>query len=141
GGERPADHRVEAGQAEGGPALLADRGDAYGPVVHEGAAAPHRVVGLALGREAADPDRHLAFRFERDQDAPGGYAAQEVAGAVDGVDDPAAAAPGRGPAALLAQQAVLGEGGGELGRDVGLGGAVRGGDRRVVRLVLGFDSA
>ena len=83
-------------------------------------------------------DEH-AFSFERQHDAPGGDAANKAFGAIDGVDDPAAAAAGFLAGALLAQQAVAGEGLFEPGGEIALGLAVGHGDRREIGLGLHGD--
>ena len=56
-----------------------------------------------------DSDQRVVALFEGDEDAPEAVAADEVAGAVDGVDDPAKAAAAGDEAGLLAEKAVAGE--------------------------------
>ena len=56
------------------------------------------------------PEHDLAVGFQGQEVRPHGNAAEEVAGAVDGVDDPAAAAPALAARPFLAEDPVVGEG-------------------------------
>src|SRR5205823_13163323 len=96
---------------------------------------------LAVGRGVGDAGDHLAAVFEADQGGPVGDVADEAAGPVDRVDDPAVAGGPWRAAELLAEKAIAGERGRQSGAQRLLGVAVGNGDRAVVGLPLDGDVA
>ena len=106
-----------------------------------GALAAHRPIGLSQGRKRADPHLHDPVRFQRNQVAPQPVAANVVPGAVDRVDDPAAAGNSIATGALLAQQSVVWKSLQNLSGDQLFAFPVGDGHGRRVGLVLGGDAA
>jgi len=128
-----APHEVEAGVDELGLAQLGDVRDADALAVQEGAAATSSGEELARDGIVDDADRDLARLLTRDERRPHRNVADEVLGAVDGVDDPAAIAR-PALAELLAEEAVVGERALEDLHDHLLGLAIGLRDRREVGL-------
>ena len=100
--------------------------------VDEGAAAARSGEQFAQRGHVGESGHHFAVGFQADQVGPGRIAAHEIAGAVDGVDDPAAAAARGFLRALLAEQAVVREGALQFAGDELFAFAVGAGDGRVV---------
>jgi len=82
----------------------------------------------------------FAIRFEADEDGPERIAAHEVAGAVDGIDNPAAAGARFLERALFAEDAVAGKCAGEDGGDEALAFAIGDGDGGMVGLRFGANT-
>lgn len=143
-GERAVEGFIELVEADDGAG-----GGFDGGAVHAGDgavcgapgafAADGPVLGLERG-EGGDADLDDAVGFESDEIAPEVIASYEVAGAVDGVYDPAAAGGALAVRAFFAEEAVVGEGLGEGGDEEALGFLVGDGDWGVVGLVFGGEA-
>ena len=135
---------LEAVGAEDGFADIGDVGvvELFGAsaLAAPGAEAADAPVDFFESGEGGDTDFDDAIDFEGDEIGPEAVFADEVAGAVDGVNDPAAAAGGFLGSAFLAEESVVRKGGGETGDEEFFGFAVGDGDRGVVGLVLGGDA-
>src|SRR5262249_37920862 len=94
------------------------------------------VVGVAERGGLDDAGEELAPVLQADDGGPGGDAANEAPGTVDGVEHPAVAGGAGGVAVLLAEEAVVGEGGLEAATERLLGLAVGDGDGGGVGLAL-----
>ena len=81
-------------------------------------------IEFTQSRQIARAHNHVAISFEGQHDTPEGNASHEAAGAVDGVDNPAAPAARFAFRAFLPQQAVVGKGLFQKFRDQPLVGAV-----------------
>src|SRR5207302_1057560 len=102
----PAEARIkELRLAEG-----IDRRDAQLAVAAVGAVADQGAVGEAQRRNDGDAGDGFALVFEAHERGPDRDAADEAAGAVDRVDDPAVAGLAGGVARLFAEEAVGGKG-------------------------------
>ena len=88
-----------------------------------------------------DACRDFAPIFEADEHSPERIAAHEIAGAVNGIDDPAPAVARFLARALFAEQAVFGKILFESRRDETLAFTIGNGDRRIVRFRFRYDSA
>ena len=106
------------------------------PAVAKGAVAAQGPVGVAQRRHDGGAGDGLAAILQADERAPQRHAAHEVAGAVDGIDDPAKAGIAGLFAVLLAEEGVLREGVDDAVAQERLGGAVAGGDGAAVELPL-----
>ena len=89
-------------------------------------------------RDADDAQHGHPGMFQADQRAIQGHAVNERLGAVDGVEDPAEAAPSRPLGQFLAQDGVVGKALGDAAAEVLFRPAVGHGHRRIVRLPLDF---
>src|SRR6185312_6445179 len=132
---------TEAGAAEQGVGASRNRGRMNAPAIPKCAFSFGGGKHFVGGREVGEPGDDLAVLFEPEKDAPGARAADEVARAIDGVDDPAAAVGGFAAGAFLAQESVAREGLLETFDDELFAFAVGDGDRGFVGLRFNADVA
>ena len=100
--------------------------------LQKASAAARREIRFAARREMRHAGHDLAVLFQADQRGPDGNTAHVITSAVDGVDDPPAAAARGLHRAFFAQQAVIGKRFFERQRDHLLAFAIRFGDGRIV---------
>ena len=91
-GERLARGGVQTVEAQHGLGDAGDAGSVDAFAVDERATATGGGEQFTERGHAGKSGHHFAVRLQADQVGPCGIAAHEIAGAVDGVDDPAAAA-------------------------------------------------
>ena len=99
--------------------------------------APELPCTACPNRQIHDTQHDFAAGLQCDQVGPQRIAAQVIARAVDGVDDPAPSAAGFTPRAFLAQDAVVGKRGCQDFRNQPLAFTVGRGDRGVVGFCVG----
>src|SRR5262249_5466736 len=87
----------------------ANLGNVNPPIAAPGRIAAQRPEGLSQGRHLDDSRDGFVLVLEADQRAPDRDAADKVAGAVDGIDDPAKARTAGPIAMLFPEEAVAGK--------------------------------
>ena len=117
-----------------------DIGDADAAFVAVSAVAAQGAKDLLHGRHADDAGDQFALVFEADERGPDRDAADEAAGAVDRVDDPAIAGGAGRVAEFLAEEAVVGEFAEQDFAHQIFGAAVGHGDGALVRLPFDGDA-
>jgi hypothetical protein len=131
---------IEAVEGQDGVFRVGLTGDPNGRAVGPGATAFASPEQQALAGAVRDADDDFAILFEPDQNGPERDAADEVAGAVDGIDDPLPGVLAGATAALFAEQAVGREFARDLIEDQLFASAVGGGDGRFVGFGLSRDA-
>src|SRR5580658_1648558 len=104
------------------------------PAVPVSTFAAGRCIHLTGRRKVGEADSYLPMFFQTDQYAPGAGAADEVARAVDRIDNPLAAVARFAGGTLLAKQAIVGKRAQQLLHDEFFACPVGDRHRRFVRL-------